>query len=190
MIEYRKKCCLLIFEEESDRNTYLELASRESVSKAEELYYNNLKRTAQALQELPFASAVWVREKGTTSAIWGNAKQEVMQGDSQSEKIAFAFNKAFEQGFRKVILLKADCPAISTAILEEAFLALKIIEFSIGLNDRGGYYQLGMNQFEPEILRHADWTAPDIGKKIIRSIGDLKMALYKTKMLSVIDKVQ
>jgi len=89
-----------------------------------------------------------------------------------------------------VILLKADCPAISTAILEEAFLALKIIEFSIGLNDRGGYYQLGMNQFEPEILRHADWTAPDIGKKIIRSIGDLKMALYKTKMLPVIDKVQ
>ncbi len=190
MIEYRKKCCLLIFEEESDRNTYLELASREGASKAEELYYNNLRSTAQALQELPFAATVWLREKSTSDSIWGNAKQEVMQGQTPSERIAFAFKKAFDEGYRKVILLKGDCPGISIAILEEAFLALKIIEFSIGLNDRGGYYQLGMNQFEPAILNQDDWDAPDLGKKIIRSIGDLKMALYKTKMLPVIDKLQ
>lgn len=190
MIEYRKKCCLLIFEEESDRNTYLQIAATDGADKAEALYYNNLQQTAQALQELPFASTVWVREKQTTGALWKNKVVEEMVGNSQSEKIAYAFQQAFNQGFRKVILLKGDCPGITVSILEEAFLALKIIEFSIGLNDRGGYYQLGMNQFEPAILQQADWSIPDIGKKVIRSIGDLKMALYKTKMLPIIDKFQ
>ncbi len=190
MIEYRKKCCLLIFEEESDRNTYHEISEKEGADKSKELYYNNLKNTAMALKELPFAATVWVNGKESIPGLWKNKPIEVMRGSTQTEKIAFAFYKAFGDGYRKVILLKGDCPEVSPALLEEAFLALKIIEFSIGLNDRGGFYQLGMNQFNPTIMHHSDWTSADIGKKIIRSIGELKMALYKTKMLPVIDKLQ
>lgn len=190
MIEYRKKCCLLIFEEEAHPTTFQKLVEEEGEITSKNLYHNNLRKTAQALEEIQITTIVWINGKEQIDGLWKNKSLELFVGNTKSEQISHAFNTAFEAGFRKVIMLKADCPLITPALLEEAFLALKIIEFSIGLNDRGGFYQLGMNQFEPEILHQADWTAPDIGKKIIRSIGNLKMALYKTKMLPIIDKPQ
>ncbi len=108
-------------------------------------------------------------------------KQIVWHSIDQSNAVSIvadAFSEAFRAGFRKVVLIDPEI-TISTAILEEAFFALKMIEFSIGPYNVGCYL-LGMNVYEPAFFENLPPIFLSDTKALIRSIGKLRLAIYKT----------
>lgn len=96
--------------------------------------------------------------------------------------IEFAFNAAFEAGFRKVILVDSHA-AIPEKWLEEAFLSLKMIEFCIGPTSNSCYL-FGMNSFEKEFFTEMPAVLLADKRLLIRKIGKTHLALYKTPLLA------
>jgi hypothetical protein len=154
MEEYRKKCCLaLLLDEQSESEAIL-----------------------HALADSPYHTVIWKRNSTV------NPDEKLLPEGPMPEVLNTVFEDGFLKGFRKVVILK---PVITPtpALLDEAFFSLKLIECCIGLNDTGDFYLLGMNDFRPEILAFIPPEDSLIGKKIIRRIGDQKLALYKTPTL-------
>ena len=154
MEEYRKKCCLaLLLDEQSESEDIL-----------------------HALAETPYHTVIW---KSNSSI---NPNEMLLPEGPMPEVLNTVFEDGFSRGFRKVVILKPTTE-INPALLDEAFLSLKLLECCIGLKDNGDFYLLGMNDFRPEILSFIPPDHVAVSKKIIRRIGDQKLALYKTPTL-------
>jgi len=154
MEEYRKKCCLaLLLDEQSESEAIL-----------------------LALAKTPYHTVIWK----SNSTI--NPNEMLLPEGPMPEVLNTVFEDGFSRGFRKVVILK---PVLTPtpSLLDEAFFSLKLIECCIGLNDTGDFYLLGMNDFRPEILSFIPPEDGAVSKKIIRRIGDQKLALYKTPTL-------
>ena len=104
---------------------------------------------------------------------------EIIRDCSRTELWTKSFEAAFEEGFRKVILL-TDAPAgLTQQHLEEAFLSLRILEACMGPGKDGGLYLIGMNAFLPEILINSGLDAKPAWKTFQRAVGMEKAAMYK-----------
>ncbi len=107
----------------------------------------------------------------------------LISGDDLGEQMQNAFKNAFDQGFRKVVMIRSDFDLISFQQIIEAFSCLKFIEFCIGPKENGDYYLIGMNYFEPILFNNKQWDSPTLTKETIKDIGKLKLALYKLPTL-------
>jgi glycosyltransferase A (GT-A) superfamily protein (DUF2064 family) len=153
MEEYRKKCCLALVLDEKHEDSSV------------------LKSAA----DLPYHTIVYNKNDS-------EKEQLCLPEGNMPEVLNTVFEDCFSKGFRKVVILKPTTE-INPALLDEAFLSLKLIECCIGLKDNGDFYLLGMNDFRPEILSFIPPDDGAVSKKIIRRIGDQKLALYKTATL-------
>ena len=153
MEEYRKKCCLALVLDEKHEDSSV------------------LKSAA----DLPYHTIIYNKNDS------GEEQLRLPEGH-MPEVLNTVFEDCFSKGFRKVVILKPTTE-INPALLDEAFFSLKLIECCIGLKDNGDFYLIGMNDFRPEILSFIPPEDGTVSKKIIRRIGDQKLALYKTPTL-------
>ena len=63
-------------------------------------------------------------------------------------------------GYRNIVLIGSDLPALPLAILEQAFRSLAHAEprVVLGPSADGGYYLVGMNRPTPEIFANMTWS--------------------------------
>jgi hypothetical protein len=163
---FRKWCCLLVIDHpvvNGKPENSLSASSIESIT--------------AAIESLGCAIYIYSRKPVEHPAvIW----KSVPDADNTS-LIATAFESAFANGFRKVILIDPDLPV--TPYLSEAFQALKLLEYCIGPTEKGCYL-VGMNCFEKLFFSNHPNPFLSDKKTLIKSIGQLRLALYKTPVLS------
>lgn len=94
-----------------------------------------------------------------------------------------AFETAFEEGFRKVILLTTAPKGLTQQHLQEAFLSLRILEVCMGPGKDGSLYLAGMNTFTPEILINSILDEKPTWKAFQRAVGAQKAAMYKLPLV-------
>jgi glycosyltransferase A (GT-A) superfamily protein (DUF2064 family) len=153
MEEYRKKCCLALVLDEKHEDSTL----------------------LNSATELPYHTIIYNKNDS-------GKEQLLLPEGPMPEVLNTVFEDCFSKGFRKVVILKPTTE-INPVLLDEAFFSLKLIECCIGLKDNGDFYLIGMNDFRPEILSFIPPEDGTVSKKIIRRIGDQKLALYKTPTL-------
>ncbi len=73
-----------------------------------------------------------------------------------------AFDRAFTDGFSKVVVIGTDCAAITSEILKQAFELLEKYPVVIGPSRDGGYYLLGMSNFYPDLFEGKKWSTPSV----------------------------
>jgi len=96
------------------------------------------------------------------------------EGIDLGEKMHASFLRAFTGGSQRVVLIGTDCPGITTAILRQAFSALKGCDCAIGPSADGGYYLIGLKGPIPDIFRSIPWGTGKVLKhtyEIIKGIG-------------------
>jgi len=96
------------------------------------------------------------------------------EGIDLGEKMHASFLRAFTGGSQRVVLIGTDCPGITTAILRQAFSALKGCDCAIGPSADGGYYLIGLKGPMPEIFQSIPWGTGKVLKhtlEIIKGIG-------------------
>jgi glycosyltransferase A (GT-A) superfamily protein (DUF2064 family) len=165
--QYLKQCCLLI------------MPGKETES-GEKAFSAIHRASADLLIE-----KIVFTDDAETGNFWRDKDYKVSEtnGASAEEFLISAFREAFDDHFRKVIMLTAAPEGLEAKHLEEAFLSLRILDFTLGPTKEGDIYLLGMNRFAPEFLTAAQSSEPFRYKSFQRRAGELKAALYKSAVM-------
>jgi hypothetical protein len=69
------------------------------------------------------------------------------QGDGDlGRRMLAAFERAFQDGADRVILIGVDCPGVSEGVISDAFARLDTADAVVGPSFDGGYYLIGMKK--------------------------------------------
>jgi hypothetical protein len=175
-MNYYHQCCVILFLPEinflEEKNDWNKINS-------------NLNNIHEITKDFPALKHLYYNQSIELNDIWENDcyLKFIKQGKDLGEKMENAFEYAFNCGFKKIILINTNTEGINLKNLEEALMSLKFIEFSIGPKKNGGYYLIGMNQFEPNVFRNKDWNSDTLYKSTVKDIGNLKFAIYKLPSL-------
>ncbi len=110
------------------------------------------------------------------------------EGIDLGEKMHASFLRAFNGGSQRVVLIGTDCPGITTAILRQAFSALKGCDCAIGPSADGGYYLIGLKGPIPDIFRSIPWGTGTVLKHTYEIIKGIGLQVVLLGRLSDIDR--
>ena len=65
-----------------------------------------------------------------------------------------AFEKGFEIGYQKIIILGSDLPDLDNDLIKNAFSKLTLNDYVIGPSEDGGYYLLGMKKLNSALFKN------------------------------------
>ena len=89
-------------------------------------------------------------------------------GGDLGKRMTRAAEEAFADGARRVILIGADCPALSAARIRSAFGELAgDADAVFGPAGDGGFYLAGMNGPAPYLFRGIPWSTPTVLASIL-----------------------
>lgn len=103
------------------------------------------------------------------------------------ERMLEGFRAAFEEGYKKVIIIGSDCPGIDTEYLDEAFAALDDSDVVIGPALDGGYTLLGMRSFTPTLFKNIAWSTAEVLPATIARAAAAGRSVTQLKPLSDVD---
>jgi hypothetical protein len=75
------------------------------------------------------------------------------------DRLSQAFLSAFDRGFRSVVMIGTDCPALDKSVLITALQQLQHHELVLGPAADGGYYLIGLRQYHPELFQGIAWSS-------------------------------
>jgi rSAM/selenodomain-associated transferase 1 len=104
------------------------------------------------------------------------------------ERIAQAFQIAFNQGVRATAIVGTDCPELTTALLSEAFQALQQTDLVLGPATDGGYYLIGLRRFVPDLFRAIAWSTERVFQQTVEIANHLSLSLTCLPTLTDVDR--
>ncbi|MBF9254191.1 DUF2064 domain-containing protein [Pontibacter sp. 172403-2] len=137
---------ILLFAHDAAHETkYKSFCSGHAVARNKEVAEVLLQHTFSVVKQskLPLVTVLTAQQSGRTFG----------------ERLANAFQDAFEAGYQRVICIGSDCPALSAADLRTAGESLQQHDMVIGPAADGGAYLIGMHIscFDPEAFAMLNW---------------------------------
>jgi rSAM/selenodomain-associated transferase 1 len=129
-----------------------------------EIYKFLINHTAALTKNVNAAKQVWYSEKIWGNDIWSNTlyDKRLQQGVDLGVRMANAFQAGFASGFERIIVIGSDMYDLKKNDLEKAFAILKNKDFVLGPAEDGGYYLLGMTEFNAEVFKNKAWGTPTV----------------------------
>ncbi|MGB5712866.1 MAG: TIGR04282 family arsenosugar biosynthesis glycosyltransferase [Waterburya sp.] len=104
------------------------------------------------------------------------------------QKIRSAFDRAFNLGNQRVVIMGIDCPDIDQVILNEAFDSLQNNDLVLGMAEDGGYYLIGLNHYIPQLFYNIAWGTDQVLDQTNNIAQQLKLDMYHLTTLSDVDR--
>ena len=154
------------------------LASTIGDEKALEIYKILLNYTADFCKKVNAQKHVYYSDYINYEDCWeNNTFQKFLQTNGDlGEKMNDAFEKTFNQGYKKVIIIGTDCAEINQLDINKAFEQLTNHEVVIGPAMDGGYYLLGMNDHIPKLFTNKNWSTPTLLQETISTLEELNIS--------------
>jgi len=164
------------------------LASTLGDEQALKIYLSLLSHTRQIAEDVKVDRMLFYSSNINAEDDWSADKfQKHLQAKGDlGERMKEAFQLAFQE-HSSVVIIGSDCASLNVEIIEEAFMALRSAPFVIGPAMDGGYYLIGMNDFEPSIFENIDWSTDQVFDQTINTIKKLNKSCYLLPELSDID---
>jgi len=107
--------------------------------------------------------------------------QNQIDGDLGARMTA-AFQKSFNSGVDKAVIIGTDCPDLKPEIIAQAFDKLSQHDLVLGAAKDGGYYLIGLGRSIPELFRGINWGSSEVfaATRAIAQNLDLKIAYLPT----------
>jgi uncharacterized protein len=95
------------------------------------------------------------------------------QGQSLGERMSHAFEHLFVSGFKNIILIGSDLPALPLALFGQAYRLLEkpSADVVLGPSADGGYYLVGMNRMTGIIFDGIGWSRGDALAQTIQKLS-------------------
>jgi len=117
---------------------------------------------------------------------WPGDKKFTQNGNGIGERMLNAFKAGFNKGYEQIVLIGSDLPDISEAIITSGFKALKYSDIVFGPAQDGGYYLVGMKNFQPTLFLNKPWSQPNLLKETLTDVNSYSLL----KELNDIDTIE
>jgi len=98
-----------------------------------------------------------------------------------------SFRQSFQKKMDKVIIIGTDCPGISVALLEKAFMRLDMYDLILGPANDGGYYLIGMKRVIPALFEDIPWGTKNVLQWTITKAEKMALSLKLLSPLGDVD---
>ncbi len=168
------------------------LAADIGEDKALEIYLKLLHHTLEVAASTDASREVWYSDYTENNDGVDETKfnKKLQQGHHLGDRMKYAFNEAFEAGYKQVIIIGSDCPGLTEEILNEAFQKLKAHDVVFGPSEDGGYYLLGMSEYEPALFERVAWSTGSVLSQSLDNAGKNLRSVAILRELNDIDTVE
>ena len=104
------------------------------------------------------------------------------------QKMCSGFDRAFNMGNQRVLIIGIDCPGIDQVILNEAFNSLQNHDLVLGIAEDGGYYLIGLNRPVPQLFHNITWGTGQVLNQTKNIAQQLKLDIHYLTTLSDVDR--
>lgn len=101
-------------------------------------------------------------------------------------RMARAFDDAFANGARYVVVIGSDCPGIMPTDIESAWIGLRGKDVVIGPARDGGYWLIGLRLAQPALFQGIEWSSD---KVLEQTLGRARERDLKVEMLRELSDV-
>ena len=105
----------------------------------------------------------------------------LQQGEGLGERMAHAFT---ETGC-PALMIGTDCPGVTTALLHQAAQALETADVVVGPANDGGYYLIGLRQWQPGMLEGIPWSTAGVMQATLDQA--LRLGLKVSRLPELVD---
>ena len=164
------------------------LAATTSDEYALKVYQELLRHTREIALQLNVRRNLFYSNEINRADAWQNAdfNKYLQHSGNLGERMTEAFQTSFQNAERAVII-GSDCASLTPEIVELAFAKLADYPFVIGPTFDGGYYLLGMQQFEPLVFTNIEWSTESVFEQTAERFDELNKEYFELEMLSDID---
>lgn len=159
------------------------LAATIGEKNALEVYVYLLTHTKNCISQVNATKRVLYSEAITLHDIWDNTtfEKDIQQGTDLGMRMQHAFEKGFEDGFNKIVIVGSDLPTLDSKDIEDAFLLLDTNEVVIGPAEDGGYYLLGLKSIPNGIFENKNWGTNSVLADTLTNLSHIQTAFIKLK---------
>lgn len=159
------------------------LAATIGEKNALEVYMYLLTHTKNCISQVNATKRVLYSEAITLHDIWDNTtfEKDIQQGTDLGMRMQHAFEKGFEDGFNKIVIVGSDLPTLDSKDIEDAFLLLDTNEVVIGPAEDGGYYLLGLKSIPNGIFENKNWGTNSVLADTLTNLSHIQTAFIKMK---------
>ena len=93
---------------------------------------------------------------------------ETQQGSDLGDRLSRAFNHKWNEGFRKIVFIGTDSPALRREDLHAAFKGLDESEVVLGPATDGGYYLIGFSACLPVLFSRISWGTSQVFRETVQ----------------------
>jgi hypothetical protein len=113
-------------------------------------------------------------------------------GKDLGERMKTAFEETFLEGFKKVLVIGTDIPALTPSLIEKAFKALKHSDAVIGPCYDGGYYLIGFRKemFLSDVFGGIQWSTERVFKYTMGVFMKKAYQVHVLPKLRDIDRIE
>lgn len=153
------------------------------------IYKHLLKHTADTTKTLNADKYVFYSEKIKKDDLWNNPifKKKLQKGDDLGMRMENAFIDLFQSGYQKIIIVGSDLLDLKVEHINEAFEKLNEHDAVFGPAKDGGYYLLGLSNFQPCIFQNKPWSESNLLDVTLEELGQKNISLTLLETLNDID---
>lgn len=130
-------------------------------------------------------------ERAIKKIVPDNARLILQEGKDLGERLSGVFERLFDLGYSKIVIIGSDSPDIPVAYIEDAFAQLAVAgsRLVLGPASDGGYYLIGMNSFMPAPFIGIPWSKASVLEATIKAAKSSSIAITLLRRWHDIDEV-
>jgi rSAM/selenodomain-associated transferase 1 len=152
---------------------------------------HTISQVRQFLQSGPIGAVVYF-EGGSLEQMrrWlGPDFQYQHQGSGDlGKRMQRAFDFAFQQNHKRVVIIGADCPGLRASHMTQAFRSLRHKDLVLGPATDGGYYLIGLSHYEKSLFKNMGWGTDTVLAKTLTLAEQKGLSIELLEKLSDVDR--
>lgn len=151
-----------------------------------EVYTELVKVTETATTSLDADKRIYFSES-IVDHQWVNHDKYVQHGDDLGERMQHAFQKGFDDGYKRIVLIGSDLPDITANHIHEGLTALSKTDVVFGPAEDGGYYLIGLSKMHPCVFKNKPWSQNTLLNTTLQELEEKNIPFTTLQTLNDID---
>jgi len=183
-----KKALLIFIKNAEKGKVKTRLAKTVGDEKALQIYQELLRYTREVSLKVEADRFLFYSNFIPDSDHWEIAdfKKLVQDGEGLGQRMSNAFQYVF-QSHNRALIIGSDCATLTPDIIQKAYDSLENHSFVLGPAKDGGYYLLGMRDFDAAVFENMEYSVASVLDETIKRIKDLGKSYFLLPELSDID---
>lgn len=167
------------------------LAKETGPDKALAIYWQLLSHTRDITKNLDVRKLIYYSDQLPETDLWTNIdhKNAIQPKGDLGQRMAAAFKENLRY-YGRVVIIGSDNPDLTSHTLNEAFEKLKYHDTVIGPASDGGYYLLGMRDYQPMLFQGISWSTEKVYEQTVQQIQKANLTWYALQENNDIDTYQ